>query len=100
MADVPALHDLDSVAAPQNPASFAAAREAIAAIRKAKSEAGISLGKPLSSLVLSADEKGKADLSLVLGDVAAAGGAPSVSFNGAVSGGEARFAAVITPLEE
>jgi valyl-tRNA synthetase len=100
MSHVPATHDIEAVAAPQNPGSFAAARDAIAAIRKAKTEAGISLGKPLSSLVLSADGNGRADLSLVLGDVAAAGGAPSVSFNGTNTGGDTRFAAEITPLEE
>ncbi len=98
---LPTSHDLVRVPAPDNSNSFTAACDAIAAVRKAKSEAGISLGKPLSSLVLGADEKGRADLSLVLSDVAAAGGAPEVQFNGA--GGadsEARFVAEIVPVEE
>jgi valyl-tRNA synthetase len=99
-ARMPAAHTLDSVPAPQNEKSFAAARDAIAAVRKAKSEAGISLGKPLSSLVLTADEQGRADLSLVLADVAAAGGAPEVRFDGMTPLGDARYGAVITPLEE
>ena len=98
-AQVLATHDLERVAAPENANSFAAACDAIAAVRKAKSEAGISLGKPLSSLVLTADEKGRADLSLVLADVAAAGGAPEVSFGGA-AGGDARFAAEIVPAPD
>jgi valyl-tRNA synthetase len=97
---LPVAHDLDRVAPPQNSNSFAAACDAIAAVRKAKSEAGISLGKPLSSLLLAADEKGRADLSLVLADVASAGGAPEVQFEGAPpAGGEARFTAVIVALE-
>lgn len=98
-AHLPAAHDLDRVAAPQNPNSFAAARDAIAAVRKAKSEAGVSLGKPLSSLVLAADEAGRADLSLVLADVAAAGGAPEVRFNGTSKPNDARFTAEIVALE-
>ena len=72
-AHTPASHDLSVVGAPENTNSFAAACDAIAAVRKAKSEAGISLGKPLSSLVLSTDDQGWADLSLVLPDVAAGG---------------------------
>jgi valyl-tRNA synthetase len=97
---LPTSHDLTAVAAPANAKSFAAARDAIAAVRKAKSEAGISLGKPLSSLVLSTDEQGKADLSLVLADVAAAGGAPEVRFNGAATSADARYGAEITPIQD
>lgn len=96
---MPASHDLSVVDAPENANSFAAACDAIAAVRKAKSEAGISLGKPLSSLVLSADEQGRADLSLVLPDVAAAGGAPEVQFSGTAPSDDARFAAEIEPME-
>lgn len=100
-AEMPTSHDLQRVPAPENSNSFAAACEAIAAVRKAKSEAGISLGKPLSSLVLSADNEGRADLSLVLADIAAAGGAPAVQFNGtAAVSTEARFVAEIEPVED
>jgi valyl-tRNA synthetase len=99
-AKLPGAHQIGSVPAPQNEKSFAAAREAIAAVRKAKSEAGISLGKPLSSLVLTADEQGRADLSLVLADVAAAGGAPEVRFDGTAVAGDVRYGAVITPVED
>lgn len=98
---LPDTHSLAAVPEPENSNSFTAACEAIAAVRKAKSEAGISLGKPLSSLVLTADEPGRADLSLVLADVAAAGGAPEVQFNGTASATpEARFVAEIQPVEE
>lgn len=99
-AQTPVSHDLSLVGAPESGNSFSAACDAIAAVRKAKSDAGISLGKPLSSLTLSADDRGRADLSLVLGDVAAAGGAPEVQFNGNSGGTESRFSAEIRPLEE
>ncbi len=98
---LPNAHSLAAVPDPENGNSFTAACEAIAAVRKAKSEAGISLGKPLSSLVLLADEQSRADLTLVLPDVAAAGGAPEVQFNGAAgASADARFVAEIEPLEE
>ena len=96
--NLPTAHRLDFVPAPQNEKSFAAARDAIAAVRKAKSDAGISLGRPLASLVLAADEQGREDLALVLDDVAAAGGAPEVQFDGMTPLGGARYGAVITPV--
>ena len=99
-AQVPSSHDLADVADPANSSSFSAACDAIAAVRKAKSESGISLGKPLSSLVLAADAQGRADLELVLADVASAGGAPEVKFSDADDRAETRFSAEIVPLEE
>ena len=97
----PQAHILNSVPAPENSNSLTAACDAISAVRKAKSEAGISLGKPLSSLVLAADDEGRADLSLVLSDVAAAGGAPEVQFKGAPgASADARFVAEIEPTAD
>ena len=101
VAALPESHNLSSVAPPSNPTSFAAACDAIAAVRKAKSEAGVSLGKPLTMLKLSTDDSGRADLALVLSDVAAAGGAPEIQFNGGGSvATDARFVAEIAPVEE
>ncbi|MDP7091000.1 MAG: class I tRNA ligase family protein, partial [Dehalococcoidia bacterium] len=95
----PTLAELDSVAAPDIAGSFPAACDAISAIRKAKSESGVSLNRELLSLVLEADEAGKADLQLVLDDVAAAGGAESIGFVDGTPTADWRYTAQIEAAE-
>jgi valyl-tRNA synthetase len=95
----PTVAELDEVAAPEIAGSFPAACEAISAIRKAKSESGVSLNRELLSLVLEADESGESDLRLVLDDVAAAGGAESISFAPGTPSPDWRYTAQIEPAE-
>ncbi len=93
----PTVEELDAVAAPELAGSFPAACDAISAIRKAKSESGVSLNRELLSLVLEADEVGESDLRLVLDDVAAAGGAESINFAPGTPSGDWRYTAQIEP---
>jgi valyl-tRNA synthetase len=95
----PTIEEFDSIPAPEEPGSFPAACDAISAIRKAKSESGVSLNRELLSLVLEADESGKSNLRLVLDDVAAAGGAESISFTTGIPTADWRYAAQIEPAE-
>ncbi|MCI0837565.1 MAG: valine--tRNA ligase, partial [Chloroflexi bacterium] len=76
----PTIEEFDSIALPEIAGSFQAACDAISAIRKAKSESGVSLNRELLGLVLEADETGESDLRLVADDVAAAGGADTIVF--------------------
>lgn len=95
----PTVEELDSIAAPEVAGSFQAACDAISAIRKAKSESGVSLNRELLSLVLEADEAGKADLRLVMDDVAAAGGAEAIVFAEGTPSADWRYTAVIEAAE-
>jgi len=95
----PTTEELDAIAAPEIAGSFPAACEAISAIRKAKSESGVSLNRELLSLVLEADESGESDLRLVIDDVAAAGGAESISFVAGEPSADWRYTAQIEPAE-
>jgi valyl-tRNA synthetase len=94
---LPTSHDLSTVAPPANPASFQAACDAIAAVRKAKTEAGISLGAPLSRLDLVSDQSGIDTLRPVLDDVLSASGtrAANLLANGATP--DARYIATVSP---
>jgi len=95
----PTVEELDSIAAPEIAGSFPAACDAISAIRKAKSESGVNLNRELLSLVLEADESGESDLRLVLDDVAAAGGAESISFTPGTPSTDWRYVAQIEAAE-
>ena len=95
----PTVEELDSIPAPQVSGSFQAACDAISAIRKAKSESGVSLNRELLSLVLEADEVGRSDLRLVLDDVAAAGGASSIGFAKGTATADWRYTAQIELAE-
>ena len=75
---MPDRYDLQGVGAPDVDGSFAVACRAIAAVRKAKHDAGISLGKPVGSLEILGSAERLDALRLVAGDVADAGGADSV----------------------
>ncbi|MEE8047122.1 MAG: class I tRNA ligase family protein, partial [Dehalococcoidia bacterium] len=95
----PTVAELDAIPAPEIAGSFPAACEAISAIRKAKSESGVSLNRELLSLVLEADEAGESDLRLVLDDVAAAGGSETISFVSGTPSADWRYTAQIEPAE-
>ena len=73
---------LAAVAAPRSEGSFDTACRAIAAVRKAKHEAKIGLGKPLAKLEMSATDDQLASLRLVDADVADAGGATEIAYQG------------------
>ena len=96
----PTIEEFDSIAAPEITGSFQAACDAISAIRKAKSESGVSLNRELLGLVLEADESGQSDLRLVAGDVAAAGGADTIVFAPGEPTAEWRYTARIEPAEQ
>lgn len=95
----PTPEEFGSVADPEIAGSFQAACDAISAIRKAKSESGVSLNRELVSLVLEADEAGESDLRLVADDVAAAGGAESIGFARGTPSGDWRYTAQIEVAE-
>ncbi len=95
----PAAAELDAISMPDVNGSFSAACEAISAIRKAKSESGMSLNRELSVLNLETDEVGQHDLTLVIKDVAAAGGADDISFVPGTPTSDWRYTAHIEPLE-
>ena len=95
----PTTEELDAIAAPEIAGSFPAACDAISAIRKAKSESGVSLNRELLSLVIEADESGESDLRLVIDDVAAAGGAETISFARGEPSPDWRYTAQIEPVE-
>ena len=96
----PTVEELDAIGAPEIEGSFHAACDAIAAIRKAKTEAGVSLNRELLSLVLEADESGRDDLRLVLDDVAAAGGATAIDFVDGTPSADWRYTAQIEHAEQ
>jgi len=68
----PGRRDFDAVAAPADPASFAAAVGCLAAINKRKSEAGVSVGRAVTRLALAASPATLSTLGPVAADVMAA----------------------------
>jgi len=84
------------VGGPQQMGSFRAACEAIGAVRKAKTEAGIGLGRPLTRCVLSGPREMLDGVQPVLADVANAANAVDVVLRAVpVAEGEAGFTAEI-----
>ena len=74
-------HQLAHVVAPVSEGSFEIACRAIAAVRKAKHEAKIGLGKPLATLEMSGTESLIEQLRFVSPDVADAGGATEIEYH-------------------
>jgi hypothetical protein len=97
---LPAAHDLSAIALPANPASFKAACDVIAAVRKAKTEAGLSLAAPVEEIQIATYKYGAGAIAVVLGDVASASGTSAAKIT--VSEGrdkpETPVVAVITVL--
>ncbi len=100
----PTAEELASVPEPASADSFAVACAAIAAVRKAKTDAGLGMGRPLASLELTASAADLALLGAVLADVVAAANAPAAAtapLDGADGSNSAeaaaRFTAAIVP---
>ena len=98
IADWPSMEELEHVEAPADADSFRTACDAIASVRKAKSEQSIGLGKPLAELRFRADGPRLDLLGPVLSDVLSAAGAPSAEFEPHTNGAETSFVAEIKPL--
>ena len=76
----PSLSEFGNITAPRSAQSFAVACEAIGAVRKAKTESEIGLGKPLSKLTLVAPPEFIEQSTLVLPDILDAANAPKADF--------------------
>ena len=98
IADWPTTRDLEHVEAPSEAESFRSACDAIASVRKAKSERSIGLGKPLAELRFRAGGRQLGQLELVLSDVLSASGAASAQLEPLANGTDASFVAEIKPL--
>ena len=77
---MPDRYQLTPVTKPESPTSFQTACRAIAAVRKAKTDASIRLGAPLAKLEITAHQDLLQQLRLVQSDVADAGGATEISY--------------------
>ena len=75
-AEIPQRYQLTPVPPPESHTSFQTACRAIAAVRKAKHEAQIGLGKPLATLTITATQDQLDSLKLIASDVADAGRSP------------------------
>ncbi len=96
VADWPSAAELEGVPAPDNAESFAVACDAIAAVRKAKTDLGLGMGRPLASLSLMGNGDSLSVLSGVIGDVGDGANASGVDMDeGDVE--EERFTATIDP---
>ncbi|MBM3957826.1 MAG: class I tRNA ligase family protein [Gemmatimonadetes bacterium] len=92
----PSVEELARIPAPDHAGSFRVACEAIGAVRKAKTEAGIALGRPLRLCALSGSREALRRVEPVLADVAAAANARRVDLRAVTEGEEgAAFAAEI-----
>ena len=98
ISEWPSKEELENVEAPADADSFRTACDAIASVRKAKSEQSIGLGKPLAELTFRADAPRLDQLGPVLSDVLSAAGAPSAEFISQTNGADASFVAEIKPL--
>ena len=91
---------LVSVPEPASSDSFGAASRAIAAVRKAKADAGIRLGAPLESLELRGTADALTKLAGVEHDVANAGGATALARAEADTKGPGDYIAVVRAKQE
>ncbi len=98
IADWPTKQELQHVEAPSDGESFRSACDAIAAVRKAKSERSIGLGKPLAELRFKSGERRLGQLELVLSDVLSASGAASAQLAPFPEASDTSFVAEIKPL--
>ena len=98
ISEWPSKEELEHVDIPSDVDSFRTACDAIASVRKAKSEQSIGLGKPLAELRFRADGPRLDQLGPVLSDVLSAAGAPSAELESLANGTDASFVAEIKPL--
>ena len=99
IADWPTAAEFDGIPAPASADSFAVACDAIAAVRKAKTDLGLGMGRPLASLLLEGDAENLRVLAGVMGDVGDGANASGVDVKEGDADGE-RFAATIEPEEQ
>jgi hypothetical protein len=90
-------HVLDAVPLPANAASFKAACDAIGAVRKAKTAAGLSLAAPVEQTMISGDFKELEMLSPVQDDIRLAAGSRAVQLAKGPAGSDNRYSAIIVP---
>jgi hypothetical protein len=69
-------------------------------VRKAKTEAGVSLGAPLSKLDLASDQQGLDTLGLVLDDVLSASGINAATLRTDGATADTGYAATVMPAQE
>jgi valyl-tRNA synthetase len=96
-ASWPAVAELEGVDVPLDRKSFKVASDAIGAVRKAKSDAGVGMGRPIVSVQLNGSAQDLASLERVLPDVTNASNASSSSLRVASMPEGVRFLAQIEP---
>ncbi|MDA1256253.1 MAG: valine--tRNA ligase [Chloroflexi bacterium] len=94
VADWPSSAEFATVPAPADAGSFALACDAITAVRKAKTDEGLGMGRPLTSLALSGTAEDLSALARVINDVRDSANASDIGVTEGDAGGE-RFAARI-----
>ena len=99
IADWPSAAEFEGIPDPASTDSFAVACDAIAAVRKAKTDLGLGMGRPLASLVLEGSADSLKILTGVIADVGDGANASGVDVNEGNVDGE-RFAATIEPEEQ
>ena len=98
ISTIPERYQLEPVTPPDDTRSFQTACKAIAAVRKAKHEAKIGLGRPVASLTISASEPLLEQLKPVQNDIANAGGAPQITLD--ITSTDENYTATVTPIVE
>jgi valyl-tRNA synthetase len=91
----PDATELRDLAGPSEDAVLAAATEAISAIRKAKSGAGLPMRQPVPALILTADQSTRDALAAAAADVRAAGKVAEIRLQGADAGTEPGYQVVL-----
>ena len=89
---------LDEARRPKDASSFRTACSAIAAVRKAKADAGIRLGAPLSSLEIRGSASDLDQLRVVQSDVADAAGASDIEMTEVDGGDRQEYVAVVEAM--
>ena len=96
IADWPSAAEFEGIPDPNSDDSFAVACDAIAAVRKAKTDMGLGMGRPLASLSLEGNADSLSVLSGVISDVNDGANASGVDVTEGEVDGE-RFVATIEP---
>ena len=96
IADWPSAAEFEGIPDPNSDDSFAVACDAIAAVRKAKTDMGLGMGRPLASLSLEGNADSLSVLSGVISDVNDGANASGIEVTEGEVDGE-RFVATIEP---
>jgi valyl-tRNA synthetase len=100
VADWPSAEEFTGIPAPDNTESFAVACDAIAAVRKAKTELGLGMGRPLATLAFQGDADSLPVLSRVITDVSDGANTAATSVTEGDTGGERFTATIVAELQE